>query len=360
MDYDPVDDNGLFGANWPELTTSDSYPYTVTAIDASYVFSPTIVNEFTFGMDARHESNTPNPTEFAALNRAAIGANIPQFDPQNNPNHLVPQASFGGGSVPDAPAIKFSEVIPYHAWAPTFTGSDSLTVVRGTHTLKAGIYFTWNRFVTDSGSFPYQGSFDFSTNINNPFDANYPFANAELGTYNSYQESRTRPVQDIRGLDLEWYVQGTWKATRRLTLNCGLRFSYFTPWNQANGLGLNFLPSDYNPAQAVTLYTPIINAQNQRVAENPLNGQLFPAGFIGAIVPGSGNPSNGLISANAPGVPEGFMYNRGVQYGPRFGFAYALTNDNKTVLRGGFGMSYSGHDTQSLIVGTVNSPCLKS
>jgi hypothetical protein len=355
LDYDPVDDNGLFGANWPELVTSDSYPYTVTAIDASYVFSPTIVNDFTFGMDARHESNTPNSSQFAALDRATIGADIPQFVPQDNPYHLVPQASFGGGSIPDSPSIKFSGVVPYHAWAPTFTGSDSLTVIRGTHTIKGGIYATWNRFVTDQGSFPYQGSFDFSTNINNPFDANYPFANAELGTYNSYQESRSRPIQDIRGLDLEWFLQDTWKATRRLTLNYGLRFSYFTPWHQASGLGLNFVPSDYNPAQAVSLYLPVVNAQGQRVAQNPLNGQLMPAGFIGAIVPGSGNPANGLVSGTAPGVPQGFMQNRGVQYGPRFGFAYAVTNDDKTVLRGGFGMSYSGHDTQSLIIGTINN-----
>ena len=39
--------------------------------------------------------------------------------------------------------------------------------------------------------------------------------------------------------------------------------------------------------------------------------------------------------------------------GRDFGFAYALTRDNNTVLRGGFGISYSGHDNQSLIVGTV-------
>jgi hypothetical protein len=358
LDYDPVNDTALFGANWPELKSSDNYPYTVTAIDASYIFTPSIVNEFTFGMDARHEANTPDAAQFAALNRAKIGANIPQFLPQDNPNNLIPQASFGGGSIPNAPSIKFSGVIPYHAWAPTFTGSDAFTVIRGTHTIKAGVYLTWNRFFTDSGSFPYQGSFDFSTNINNPFDSNFPFANAELGTYNSYQESRARPVQDIRGLDVEWYLQDTWKVTRRLTLNYGMRFAYFTPWHQANGLGLNFVPADYNPAQAVALYRPVINAQGQRVAQNPANGQMLPAGFIGAIVPGSGNPSNGLVSGNASGVPEGFMQNRGVLYGPRFGFAYSVTNDDKTALRGGFGISYSGHDTQGLIIGTINNTAL--
>jgi hypothetical protein len=30
LDYDPVGDTGLFGANWPLLTTTDTFPYTVT------------------------------------------------------------------------------------------------------------------------------------------------------------------------------------------------------------------------------------------------------------------------------------------------------------------------------------------
>lgn len=353
LDYDPVCDTGLFGATWPELTTRDCFPYTVTAVDASYTISPSVVNEFTFGMNKRSERNTPIASQLAALNRTTDGANIPQFNPQNNPNHIVPQAMFGGGEIPNAPAIQFSGVFPDTAFAPMFTGSDSLTAVRGPHTIKGGIYFTWMRYFTDSGSFPFDGSFDFSTNINNPYDANYPYANTLLGTYYSYTESSTKPVQDIRGLDLEWYAQDTWKATRRLTLNYGLRFYYFTPWHQANGLGLNFVPSDYNPSQAITLYRPAFNAQGQQVAEDPLTGQLYPQGFIGAIVPGSGNLSNGLVSAKAAGAPSGFIYNRGVQLGPRFGFAYALTGDEKTVLRGGFGISYDGHDNQNLIVGTV-------
>lgn len=353
LDYDPVCDTGLFGANWPELITRDCFPYTVTAVDASYTISPTMVNEVNIGLWKRDETNTPLARQLSALNRQTAGVSIPQFHPQYNPNHIVPQALFGGGEIPNPPAIQFNGVFPDTAFSPMVTGSDSLTMVRGAHTIKGGIYFTWSRWFTDSGSYPFDGAFDFSTNATNPYDANYPFANALLGTYYSYSESSSKPVQDVRGLDLEWYAQDTWKATRRLTLNYGLRFYYFTPWHQANGLGLNFIPSDYNASQAVKLYMPVLNSQGERVAQNPLTGQLFPPDFIGAIVPGSGYMENGLVSAKASGVPTGFMYGRGVQYAPRFGFAYALTGDEKTVLRGGFGISYEGHDDQSLIVGTV-------
>src|SRR5260370_11983291 len=147
LDYDPVGDTQLFGTNWPELTTTDTFPYTVTAVDVSYVFSPTIVNASVFGMTTRLESNIPKASQFAALNRATNGVSIPQFNPQNNPNNLIPDASFGGGVIPNAPAMQLNGVIPYRAWAPTFTGSDSLTVVRGAHTIKRGVYVTWNRYL---------------------------------------------------------------------------------------------------------------------------------------------------------------------------------------------------------------------
>lgn len=354
LDYDPVCDTGLIGPSWPELTTADCFPYTVTAVDASYIFSPTVVNEVNVGLNMRRESNVPVASAFAALDRTKDGANIPQFNPQNNPSHLIPQASFGGGGqIINPPSFQFGSTIPSRSFSPMVTASDSVTAIRGPHTIKGGIYLNWMRYFTDSGSFPYEGSFDFGTNINNPFDANYPYANLLLGTFNSYSESSSRPVQDIRGLDMQWYVQDTWKTTPRLTLNYGMRFYYSRPWHQANDLGLNFLPSQFNPAQAVALYRPALDANGNRVAQDPSTGQLFPAGFIGAIVPGSGNMANGLVSAKSPGVPSGFIYGRGVQFAPRFGFAYDLTGDGKTVLRGGFGISYDAHDDQNLIVSTV-------
>ena len=45
-----VNDTTLLGTNWPMLTTSNNFPYIVTAFDASYIFSPTIVNDFTVGL----------------------------------------------------------------------------------------------------------------------------------------------------------------------------------------------------------------------------------------------------------------------------------------------------------------------
>jgi hypothetical protein len=64
-----------------------------------------VVNEVNIGLNTRRERNIPVASEFAALNRMTNGANIPQFNPQNNPYHLVLQASFGGGQIINPPAI---------------------------------------------------------------------------------------------------------------------------------------------------------------------------------------------------------------------------------------------------------------
>src|SRR5260370_22705598 len=94
----------------------------------------------------------------------------------------------------------------------------------------------------------------------------------------------------------------------------------------------------------------------------------------GAIVPGTGNPSNGLIRAGdvvptaeqgrvlgstsaffqsiPAGAPRG-LYSPANTFGPRFGFAYAP--NEKTVVRGGFGMFYNRPEG-NLTFSQVNVP----
>jgi outer membrane receptor protein involved in Fe transport len=109
----------------------------------------------------------------------------------------------------------------------------------GAHALKAGLYYERVRYFSgDRGT--NWGSFDFSSDTNNPLDTRYAYSNALLGVFRSYQESNTRVETNGRGNTLDWFVQDTWKATRRLTIDYGMRFSWYTPYTDKNNQASSF------------------------------------------------------------------------------------------------------------------------
>ena len=121
----------------------------------------------------------------------------------------------------------------------------------------------------------------------------------------------------------EWFAQDNWKVRPNLSIDYGMRFSVIQPWYDDENQIAGFDPTKYKLADQVVLYVPALNAQGKRVAKNPITGQLeSTAALIGAIVPGSGDPYNGIAVAGKNGVPRGLIDSRGVQFGPRFGIAW--------------------------------------
>jgi len=70
-----------------------------------------------------------------------------------------------------------------------------------------------------------------------------------------------------------------------------------------------------------------------RVAQDRVTGETLAATYIGRLVPNSGNTTNGVFPAGK-GIERNGYKNRGVQYAPRFGFAYDLTAEQRFVIRG--------------------------
>lgn len=280
----------------------------------THVFNPSMTNEFVFGYTYIGFPNVfADPSK---VDRTQVGygykglfkngvAQIPSFGNGGGEAALIfnPGGFEAGGPTAGLYADK---------WMPSF--SDTVTKVVATHTVKAGFFWEWIRNSQPANN---NTNGNLSVNVNNSNSLGNEYADLLTGTLSGYNETSFNRINDIAYSTYEGFVQDSWKATRRLTVELGIRMTHFTPWADRTGAGYSIF--DYSQ----------------------YNSGCTPLQYCGFVW----NKRN-------PSVPIGGFPTRALFYQPRIGAAYDLFGKGNTVLRGGWGRYYyhSGQFTNGLDV----------
>ena len=267
-----------------------------------HVFSPTMTSETHFGYTKITFPTTPlNPSKLLRKN-----AGFPLTGVFSNPE--MPALLTWGQSIPN-----FGDI--GHDYHPTMIAnkgipsvSENLSKVFGTHNTKYGFFFQ-HIYNTQDNWGQYMGVLTYSP-WNTPTGNNY--ADVLMGIGESYFEQALPPPANISNNIAAFYAQDSWKITRRLTIEYGMRFEHYAkPYAPVDNVGL----AVFNPSK----YDPTIPA-----ATNTQNGVSWHK--LDSSIPLSGASSRPLF------------------YSPRVGAAYDLFGNGRTVLRGGWG-KYRSYDS---------------
>jgi hypothetical protein len=345
-----VDDSNVIYLAYGPGSVSSSYipvvpenrnrPAKGALLSETWLISPTVVNEIHFGAswNGQRYQNLGDSWQ-----RSTMG-----FTFQRVYNSVGPYAS----GIPDVNVQNFEQWKgPDQTLTSPITNlelNDSVSIVRGQHSIRTGVSVM--RYRKDqNGRSNYDGSAVFNTS-GNANTTGYALADALLGNFQTYTEAAYDPMGHYRFTEPGAFVDDSWHVSRKLTINVGVRYEYMMSlYSTVNNLA-NFVPSLYNPAQAVKVTSSGLvvagsgNIYNglQRVA----NG-IDPS--LAYLVPNATNPA---VLGVPDGAPRG-MYPSKSSWQPRFGFAYGL--NEKTVIRGGFGTFYDriqGNPTMY----TLNNP----
>ena len=338
------------------------------------LISQNLVNEFKFNADW-HKQHTP----LVGTSWMKSNYGFEFIPPFGNPAQFtdgLPQISFTAvsGFPTAAPTATYGPA-PNYLESPTtdISFADNFSIVKNNHSIKFGGFYARNRKTQNSRT-NYDGIINFADTAGATTGSNStgdPFADALLGNFGSLAQNSAYTVGQFRFNDLEFYLQDTWKVTPKLSLVLGLRYIRTTPTYAKGNNMTNFDPLTFGPGLIPTFTAvgtgsaispaspglcsgPQLNVVGTPVVTIECNGLQRPGEVpydqAGRVPVTYENPQ--LLAAVPPTAARGF-YNQENLWSPRFGFAYAPFDD-KTVIRGGFGIFYD-HPEGNLLGNGINS-----
>ena len=249
------------------------------------IFNPTLTGTFYFSFGRFARTQIPEDPGLQTLQsfgqQVPFGTSVPQFDGiRDNISGFV--NIFSGGSLRQD--------------STSFIYRGIFTKILGSHTLNFGAELERTRI--DANDYSYTPG----DNTFNGQNSGNAIADFYLGAESQFFQDNGRTFY-LREYRFYSFLQDDWKATRRLTLNLGLRWEPWLPPVDKNNTLVGFVPG----------------VQSKVAPNAPLGMQ-----FVGD-----------------PGIQASIFKKNWKDFAPRIGFAYDVFGNNKTIVRGGYGIFYS-------------------
>jgi hypothetical protein len=215
---------------------------------------------------------------------------------------------------------------PVQFFVSDIQGGAKMTWIKASHIMKWGMDVSRTRF-----NQPYYNNSRGTMTANGIWTGNGTAANGDafadllLGLLNTSSNTTQTGQNYMRQTQFGFFFNDDWKVSSHFTLNLGFRYELDLPANDAYGRMSNFIPSI---GKIIAASVATVPNYSQQVAAAALTN-LFGV-------------------ASDYGLPQSLVYTDYKCLAPRVGFAWRPMDSNKFVLRGGYGIFYTGDELNTV------------